>query len=177
MHVGTLSLGACVPLALAANAALNASIGAVLPQLTAQIAGLIEMQAAMALTPPSLAGSLTTVQALLVNLEAAIALGLPGIDFQVLAIASALAKLQADIGALGASVSFGAEFAAVLGAIGIDLYVFNGTVNRMGTELANGVAGGLPGGAAPTDGCTAVILAASTPESMAAISKFFQTAA
>ena len=47
------SLGQCVPLALTASLELEAAVGLMLPELNAKIAGLLQLQASLTLTPPT----------------------------------------------------------------------------------------------------------------------------
>jgi len=71
--VGQVSIGQCVP----TTASL---VGASLTQLQAQLVGAIAAQAHIAITPPTLATSLTAALALVESLKASIALGLPGVN-------------------------------------------------------------------------------------------------
>lgn len=177
VHLGTLTLGQATPMALLASANLNASIGLALPSITAKLQGLLEIQASLALSPPTLAAQLAAAIALVENLTLAISLGLPGIDFQFAAVAALLAEVQVDFGAISVSVDFGADFALVLGTGGIDVYVYEGRVEDFGAELATHLEAGLPGGAAPGDTCDAVILAASSTVSAQALATFFRKVA
>jgi hypothetical protein len=164
-----------MPLALGASAQLSASIGIILPKLQAELAGLVELQAHLALTPPSLTANLTAVAQLMAGLQASLAIGLPGIDFQVAAVLEAVAKIQADLGSLSASLAFGVNLKVLLGALAIDLYVYEGAANAMGREISAQLAGGLPSSTSAADPCNALLLATESPFTWTALSKFFRT--
>jgi hypothetical protein len=204
VHLGSLTLGNCVPIAgrakveldaalaagLAASARLEADVGLVLPSLNAKLAAALKLQASLVLTPPSLTAQLEAALKLVAALEAAISLGLPGLSFQLAAVAKLIAQIQADIGHFNASISFAAEIKALLeasvdfsldlglllGTPGIHAYQYTGAVRDLGDELAAATENGFPEGNGG-DGCVAWIFAASDGGAMAAAQQAFATAA
>jgi hypothetical protein len=174
-YVGSLSLGQCVPLALAASAQLSASIGIVLPKLQAELAGLLALQANLTIHPPSIAANIDVVLQLLAGLQTSLTLGLPGIDFQIAAVLELVAKIQVDLGSLSASLSFGLNLQVILGALAIDLYVYEGAARQLGPALGQQLTNGLPSGTGPNHPCNAIVLATESPVTWGAMSKFFRT--
>jgi hypothetical protein len=133
-YLGELSLGACVPLALTAQAL-------VVPELAAKVAGLLKVQAALTITPPSIAGQLALAAKMVANLEVAP----PGASLQLAGIAKLLAEIQAS---LSAWVAIGVS----LGTPGVFAYTYEGPANQL-------IPGGLPGNP-PAVPCNAVIFIA-----------------
>jgi len=171
-HLGSLTLGQCVPLAARASASIAASVAFVLPSLTAKLEGLLALQASLTLTPPSLAANLQAAIDLVAALEASVALGLPGVDFQLAAVAAVIAQVQADLGAIGVEASFQVELDIILGTPGVHAYFYTGRADQLGPELANATTGGFPGGRA-SDECVAWVFAASDGGAIAAARQVF----
>jgi hypothetical protein len=173
-HVGSLTLGECVPMLLAANASLSASINLVLPSLQAKLAAALQLQASLTLTPPTLAGNLQVAIDLVASLQASVSLGLPGIDFQLAAVAQLIAAIDLELGALGVHISFAAELTALLGAAGIHAYTYTGQAQALAGELGAATGDGFPGGQ-PDDACAAWVFAATAPAAIEALGKVFVT--
>lgn len=76
-YLGSLTLGQCVPTALSAQGALDASIGVSLPEIQAKITGMLALQASLTITPPSIVASLEAALDMLVELQASLALTMP----------------------------------------------------------------------------------------------------
>ncbi len=74
---GSMSVGAAIPLASTTQARLDASLSVVLPELQARLPGILEVQARLILSPPTLEVSLSAALALVASLRAQIEAGLP----------------------------------------------------------------------------------------------------
>lgn len=141
-YLGSLSIGATVPAAVAA-------VEAVLPNLEAQIAALAAFTATI--TPPSFQADLQLAGEIVANLQASIALGItpPTISAQLSIVAALLANLQAQL-AIILAIPFTTG--------GVHAYHYNGPANGLGGEFTTQLAGGFPGGN-PTDATNAILLA------------------
>jgi hypothetical protein len=168
-YVGSLTLGAIFPSMLDAAARLDAVCAISLPNLQAKVTGLLNMMAAMTITPPSLAANVTACAAVLASLQAKLALGLPGIALDVSALATLLASIEGDLGSIQAAVSFSAELAALLGTAGVHLWAYTGRADSLGAPLTAALAGGPPGGGSPSDAMAAIVCAATAPVPKAAL--------
>lgn len=169
-HLGSVTLGAAVPAALAAQGSIDLAVGVSLPEIQAKLAGLL----AANLVPPTLAASLTTALQVVAGIQAAITLGLPPIDFQAAAIAEVIVLLQDQLALLQAQASFSIALGTTLGASGIHLCKYEGEVGQFGTQLQQECSDGFPGGSA-SDETLALILAGTTPEAIAALIAMFKT--
>lgn len=164
-HLGSKSLGACMPSSLEAMAALQVQ----LPKIEAQIAGLIALQAKLSIQPPTLAASLDAALAIAASIEAAISLGMPGVDFQLAAVLELLAQLQIELASITAALAISVS----LGAAGVHLYAYSGQAAQLGGEFQSELATGFPGGQ-PTDQTYAVMLATTLPATKIALEAVFQ---
>jgi hypothetical protein len=172
-YLGSRSLGQCVPLALQAQLGIDASVGIVLPQITAQIEGAIELQANLTLNPPTLAANLQAALGLVAALEASIAIGAPSVSFQLAAVAELLAKLQADLGALNAQLAFSANLGLVLGVGGVLGYAYSGSADGISDAAQNAFSGGLPTGGDQGAEVHGAFFIASTPAAREAMALLF----
>lgn len=163
--MGQLTLGACVPSAVALVGALDASIGIELPSIEAKLAGALAVQASVAITPPTLEVQLDAALALVAQLQASIALGLPGISLDVSAMVAIIAELQASLGALQANLALGLAIGLQLGTPGIWLYHVQG-------DPVDIIPGGIPGVSGSVEG---VILLAADAGAIDAIRAVFRT--
>lgn len=175
-HVGALTIGAIVPVALTATAAATAAINASLPSLQARVAGLVQLAASLQLTPPSLSANLTAAADLLASLQAAVTLGLPGVEFQVAGVATLLATLQVQVAALEASLSLIAGIEATLGGAAVHLYSLTGPVAEVGTGVQSALAPGLPSGGGAALDVLGIMVLAGSAAGKAAIQASFRTA-
>lgn len=122
-YVGSLSLGQCLPIAVEAQLA-------VVPEMSAKIAGLLEAQAALTITPPTLGGQVAAAYEMMLGLQASIDAGLPSASLDLSGLAAILAEVQA-------SLSFWLSLGVTFGA-GVHMWTYSG--------LAGGaVPGGIPG--------------------------------
>jgi hypothetical protein len=174
-RVGELTIGGCVPLALAAKAQLDLALGVELPSLQARLAGLLALQARLSLTPPSLAASLDLALKLVAALQASIALGLPGISFQLQAAAALIAQIELDLGKLQGSAAFAASLGLLLGAPGVFAYVYHGQVGHVGSELQTEINAAPPGGS-PIAQADALLLLTAMPATWTSMEAVFKTA-
>jgi hypothetical protein len=168
-YLGSLTLGQCVPTALAASAALDLAIGLSLPKLQARLEAALKAQAQLTLTPPTLAASLTAAAALAAALS--VSVGMPSIGIQLAALASLIAAIELEIGALQVQAAFGVAFAAMLGTAGIYCYTYTGRADQFGPQINSATLGGFPGGQ-PSDSAGAIVLAATIPAAKIALGAF-----
>ncbi len=161
------SLGTLFPFLIGAGAALDASIAAALPQIVAQVAGMLKLQAGLVLQPPSLAAS--AALAAKIGVGVSMALTAPSVAVNFSAIAAGIAELSAKLGSLVANLAVSVAFKAALGHAGLHLYSVEGEVGSMGSDLQQIMQTGLPGGS-PTDiGFGVLLVAAADPGSIAVI--------
>lgn len=161
--IGELTLGACVPIGLAAQASIDASVAASLPSIDANLAGLITVQAGLAVNPPSIAAQLEAMAIVVANLQA----DMPTVSIDLGLMAAAIAELQAQLGALQAQVAFSASLTALFGTPGIYAYAYSGASGGL-------IPGGLPGVTESTN-CNAVIFAATDAGAWSAMQAAFET--
>lgn len=133
--VGTYSVGECLPIAVEAQAGIDAAVAVELPSLEAKLAGALTAQAGIILNPPTLATQLDAALALVAQLEAAIAVGVPGGVVDFAAMASIIAELQASIGTLQAQAALSASIGLTLGAGAVALIVSDGTLSNVGADI------------------------------------------
>jgi hypothetical protein len=144
-HVGTVTVGGAIPLALTAQAELDATLGVSLPEIQAKIDALVALSASLTITPPTLAASLVAALDTVAGLQAAIAAGVPSAALDLSAVAAALADLQAYLGTLTASAAFSASLAAYFGQAGVSVYRYDGTLTQLPGAAAGVVSGSTPG--------------------------------
>lgn len=137
-YVGSLSVGAFVPIAATAVAGAQAQAA----QLNAQLTGQLELQAKLTSNPPSIAGQISALQDLIAALQVATG----GTDFQLAAVGVAIAELGTKIAALEGIL----ELSASLAAPGVHLYRASGKIDEAMGEIQTDVGGGVPG--APPEG-------------------------
>jgi hypothetical protein len=168
--IGSFDLGSCVPMALTAQAGISASVNLVLPEIQAKLAGALEVQAFLALNPPSLTADLEAAVALVAQLEALITLGLPSAALDLSAMLALIAELQVSIGSLTAQLSFALSFGVLLGTPGVYLVRHSGPIGDV-------FPGGLPGGAGPSQPVEGIGIFATDAGAWTAIQAVFRTAA
>lgn len=128
-HVGSLTPGECLPLALQAQLRLNAALTIKLPEIQAKIAGLLAAKDKLAVELPSVDRAL--------DIAAKLALSPPSLNLQLTAIAALLAELQAELAQIQADLAFCANLGLIFGTPGVHLYVFEGQAEVFGPEMAN----------------------------------------
>jgi hypothetical protein len=157
-ELGEVSVGACVPSALAA-------FGAVEGDLNGQLAAAGNLKIALDVGLPTVAvaaqiGATATAQAMF-------SVTSPYFGLAIDANLTAIAAIQAQLAALAGII-------AALGTAGVYLYQYSGTADSFGTSLQSVVGSGLPGGH-PSDHVDSIVLIASTPAAWAAIQQIFKT--
>lgn len=155
-YVGSLTLGSAFPTSLQA-------VGLALAEVQGKLAGILGVQAALTIQPPTLSAALTASAKVTAELSAAISLGLPGASLQLSAIAGIIAQIQASLALLLA-------IQATLGE-SVHMYVYTGTAGPMGQSFAT-VLGAGPPGTFPTTTMAAVLVAANTPSARVALGAF-----
>jgi hypothetical protein len=165
-YLGGFTVGECLPIAVQALGAADASIAVVLPNVTAKLAGALEAQAQLTINPPTLAGDLQAVLAFASQLQAAIALGLPSAGVDLAAMAAVIAEIQAELGSIQAQVSLSLALGLILAGAGVHLIAQEGTLGSLGSDIASETGSIGPS----TTASHAVCLVATTSEAWAAIS-------
>jgi hypothetical protein len=155
-------------MALTANAGISASIGLVLPELEAKVAGYVEAHAQLLVNPPSLEADLEAALGLVAQLQALIALGLPSAGIDLGLILGLIAELEILIGSLSARLAFSTSFGLLLGTPGVYLVRHSGAVGDV-------LPAGLPGGSGPSQPVEGIALLATDAGAWAAIQAVFRT--
>ncbi|XXY23362.1 hypothetical protein WME88_27500 [Sorangium sp. So ce216] len=132
---GSLTLGAVVPGAAAAAAAVDVACGVAAPNVSAQLTALASFTPSAGLTLPQ---QLEIAQAIVSNIQNALALGLesPSLDAQVAAAAAVAADLQAKLLTVQAQLNIAVELQGLLATAGVRLLKFVGVQSAFGAELA-----------------------------------------
>ncbi len=170
-EIGELTIGGCVPTAVSAVAIADASLAVVLPQVEAQVVGLVELQANLIISPPSIEASIALALQLVASLQAAATL--PGAALNLEAVAVALAELEATLGGLQAQLSAIAAINVTLGTPGVWAYAHTGTPNSFGPDAAAEIGGGLPDSLDPDLPTYAVVFIASDAGAISAMQAAF----
>lgn len=165
-YQGSISLGQCLPLALAASAQVSAATSVAQSDIQARITGLLALSIQ---PPPSLADLIRNATATLAALQSMLAAPLPDVG----ATMAALAELQASLAGLTGALAFAANLANLLGTAGIRFYACAGTAGELGAELNVSVGGGLPGGGGPNESIAGFLLLANEPGAIAALRTMF----
>jgi hypothetical protein len=160
------SIGAHMPLALAAVASAEGAIALPLADINAQIAGALEATLHVAIQPPS------------IDLTAALAASVstPGVAVDVSAMATLGIELAAKLALLEASLAVLAEIKATFdasGGVGVRMYRLDGQVGSMATALGGHLNAGLPGGLGPEQEGVAFVLVAADGGTIAALQALF----
>jgi hypothetical protein len=166
--IGSFDLGSCVPMAVTAQAGLSASIGIVLPELQARLAGYLEAQANLTLNPPTLAADLEAALALVAQLQVLVELGLPSAGIDLSLIVGLIGELQLTLGSLSAQLSFAVSFGVLLGTPGVYLVRHTGPVGDV-------LPSGLPGGSGPSQPVEGIAILATDAGAWSAIQAVFRT--
>lgn len=166
-YYGAVTLGGALPTALTAQAGLVAAVNTSLPEVQARVAGLLNVQAALVVSPPDLTGTIAAVAQVAAMLQAAIS-G-PTVTLQVAAIAVILAELEVILGLLQAQLAFAAALGATLGTAGIHMLSYVGSADQAGPQLSALLP---PPGVAPTDQVGGVLLLGAAGAPTAALGAF-----
>ncbi len=119
--VGNVSIGQCIPT--------TASLAAqALAKLQADLSGALALQAAIGITPPTIAGSISAALQLAAELQASLELGLPGINVDLSAMLAVIADLNAQLAILLA-------LSLTLGTAGVYVLTHSGDSPTFGPEM------------------------------------------
>lgn len=165
--LGEATLGNVVPIALSATAAATASLNLQLPEINAKLAALLQLQARVAITPPSIAGSIDVLVGLVANLNLALSLGLPSISVDLSAVAAVIAQLSASLGSLNAQLGLVLGIEATLGGASVHLLRYEGTVDGLAPSGIPGLSG--------SQEVNAIVVVGASSASWAAMQQVFKT--
>jgi|SRR5688572_9692365 len=165
------TLGECVPIALTAVGAVDATAAVVLPQIEAQLAGSIEALAQITISPPSIEATIALLTAAIAALQALAEL--PGAELSIAALAGVIAELQATLGSIQAQVAISAGIGLILSAPGVWAYTQTGTPASFGSDFDAEIGGGLPSSGDPDLPIYSVTLIASDAGAIAALQQAF----
>lgn len=132
--------------------------GVALTQINAKLAGLIEAQARLTITPPTFAAGIVLATQIAANLALAIQANAPGVNLQLSAVESLITSLQAQLALIQLNLS-GGVFA----------YRYDGRADGL-SEFATVTPGGAP--AAPI---SALLVGTQNPAVWATMTKVFVT--
>lgn len=159
--VGQVSIGQCVP----TTASLVASATT---DLTAKIAGIVQLQAQIAISPPTIATQISALTSAIAQLEAALALsislGLPEVSVDLTVMTGVLAELTASLAALAA-------LTITLGTAGVYVLTHEGDAPTFGPEMQQQINGIAP----PGNNVHAVTFLATDPAVFEALGKVLLT--
>lgn len=148
-YTGGVTLGEAIPTALQATAAANIAIGVSLPELQAKLAGAIQAQASVSVSPPSFAAALEFAAQL--TAAANLAISGPAVNVDVAAIAKFIAEIEVLLGQLQAQASVVLGLNILFGTAGVHMYTVEDPIGQHGNDLQAQLAGGTPGGGGPDD--------------------------
>lgn len=173
-YIGSLSIGAAIPTAVAAAAAGTVGISTALPDIQARIAALQSFQP----SPINFGAMLANAQATIGSINASIALGIqpPSIDQQIAEVLALLSQLLAQMTLIDVQLGIIAAFQEQLGAAGIAAYAYAGPVSALGTEVYGALIDGLPTGGNAGTQCHALVLATTDGGTWNAMSQIFKVA-
>lgn len=142
-YIGSVTVGASIPGALAA-------IALAIPDLQARIDALVAFSPAAI----NLSADLAVAVGMVANITAAISLGItpPSISAQIAIVLGLLADLQARLAAIAA-------FSGLCASAGVHAYKYDGTAAGIGATLTTELASGYPGGSGPSEHSNAIVLA------------------
>lgn len=146
------------------------SIGLAGSQLEANLTASLAIQASVGVTPPTLAVQLTAMLAVIAEIQAAlsagITIGLPGVSISVSVAAALVAKAQLELGNLSILLS-------LLGGPAAFVYSYSGgTLSTIGSDLSAAITATPPPGLTGASPVSGILLGAS-PGAWAGIAPFF----
>lgn len=139
--LGTISLGAAIPLLATAQLTGDTGISVSLGEVQAKLDAIVALAAKLTITPPSLAASLLAALDIVAGLEAAISAGYPDVSPDLTMLVAAIADLTAALGDLTASASFMASLAVTLGTGGIAVYSYSGEQEGIAAAAQQAITG------------------------------------
>jgi hypothetical protein len=147
-YVGGFTVGGAIPLAAVAVGAANATILATLPDAQARLAGAVQAGIAVSGSPPSLAAIATLGAAAAASIQAMMVA--PSVGVSAAAVGEIILELGAVVAALEVQANLIAELQGILSTAGVHMYITEGEIGAMGTDLQSVLAGGIPGGSGPS---------------------------
>ncbi|WP_437606250.1 hypothetical protein WMF20_35360 [Sorangium sp. So ce834] len=165
--LGSMTLGAALPAAVSATAAIDVACDIAAPNVSAQLDALASFTPTASLT---LAAQLELAQAIVSNIQEAITLGIepPSLDAQVAAAAAVIAQLQGMLEAVQAQAALGLALEAQLAVGGVRLLAFSGAQDTLGGELATALG-------PDTTSAHALVLVTTSGPAWAAMQEVFTT--
>lgn len=170
-YIGKLALSAILPASVTAVASASASLTAVGPIITSDLAGATLCAGQISGTPPSLAGEIASVGATAVGLAAALTAGTPYVDVQTPQIAALSAELAPIVADLTASLGLTLPLSALFSEAGVEAYSFAGT----GAQLGALIPAQLEDGSSPKQALTGFVLASTGGGTWPGLQTFFPT--
>jgi hypothetical protein len=170
-YLGGFSVGAAIPTLASVQASLIANLNAQLGDLSAKMAGAVQMSVSLAVIPPSIEASIALLTSAIASASAALTNPVAALNITV--AADLILLIGAQIAALEVAISAAVELGGVLTTAGIHMYLLEGEIGAFGTDLQTQLAGGMPGGSGPTQEGVAIVLLAGSPVSIAALRTVF----
>jgi len=172
-----MSIGAAVPVALTASAALSATIGPAIAELTAKLAGLGKLLLQVTVTPPTaaLAAKVAAAGQVAAGLAATAAAGLPGVSLQATGLLAIIAEIELQLVALNLGLEFVGELSGLLATAGVCVHTYEGRADRFGSEFTAAFASGIPSGGGPATTVNAIVLATTSSATWIAMQGVFRT--
>lgn len=153
-YLGSFTVGGCFP-------TMATLLLGVRPRLMGQLAGAARISGQLAIKMPSIAARAQAAA----RVAAAILLQPPGVKIRLNANVALIAALRAQLAII-------ADLRAALSAAGVEVFRYEGSASRFGTEVQQATGGGLHGGSA-SDNIQALVIATRYPTTFTAIARFF----
>src|SRR5690606_11162615 len=134
-YLGSKSLGECVPVAVQAQASLDAQLSAQLPEIQAKLEGFGTVLMSLTVSPPDVQGSIDAALQTVASLQASLSVSGPSVTLQIDTITQAVAELQVQLAQVQAQLALSAQLGASFGASGIHLLAYDGRLGSFGNEL------------------------------------------
>lgn len=175
--LGQVTLGVYLPLLLALSLQVNASLAALVPQLSARLAGYLALSAKIAIKPPSLLASIDLAGKIVASLNAALSTGFvpPSVDFTGSLLVGLIAQLQAQLTGLQALLSLALQVKGLTAAGGFSSFLYQGPLSDLGARItAQAPAQASLDPSTPVV-ATLLLVEASNTSSVAAMNTLFKT--
>jgi len=140
IYLATLSISAAFPLAFSLAASFDLMLAQILIELQAQLGGLTNLNARLALKPPGVVGTLSVLAKVQASIQASASLTFPSVTFALDGIARASAALKARIASINVMLDLAAQLSSASAAAGVDLFIYQGTLADLDATLS-GAAG------------------------------------
>ena len=135
-YFATLQFSALFPLAFSLAAGFDLMLAQLLIELQAQLGGLTNIGARIAVTPPGAAATLNVLAKIKASLAASAKLTPPSVTFAVDGIARAGAALGARIASIQAQLSLAAQLTSATASGGVDLFIYQGLLTDLDATLS-----------------------------------------